>query len=247
MTNRKNQNPIFVVATLGVYLGLVMAGAVPQVLASAALTRAFDVRDEIEFKDDLDNKPDGDRTPVRTSVQVYLEDVEYFLFNLGQLSSSGKFDPKRDTFEVVQNTLLPCVDSNLAGRYTPVKFDTSSDSARSPLAYFTRGMTYGYSLGDCVANSEFNGVNGAASAFNLKLDQKGLTVWLEVKKESPQNAQELKRSLDAALKLFSSTTNTKLRQRVVEHTRFAFQGVQVTVTLHLARSDLTSLFAADAK
>ena len=54
----KNQNSILVLATLGVYLGLVLAGATPQVLAQAAMTRQFDVKDEVEFKDDLDNKPD---------------------------------------------------------------------------------------------------------------------------------------------------------------------------------------------
>jgi hypothetical protein len=58
LTNRKNQNSIIVLATLGVYLGLVLAGATPQVLAQAAMTRQFDVKDEIEVKDDLDNKPD---------------------------------------------------------------------------------------------------------------------------------------------------------------------------------------------
>jgi hypothetical protein len=57
LNNRKNQNSILVLATLGVYLGLVLAGATPQVLANAAMTRQFDVKDEIEVKDDLDKKP----------------------------------------------------------------------------------------------------------------------------------------------------------------------------------------------
>lgn len=58
MSERKNQNSILVIATLGVYLGLMLAGATPHVLAQAAMTRQFDVQDEIEVKDDLDNKPD---------------------------------------------------------------------------------------------------------------------------------------------------------------------------------------------
>ena len=39
------------------YLGLVLAGATPQVLAQAAMTRQFNVKDEVEVKDDLDKKP----------------------------------------------------------------------------------------------------------------------------------------------------------------------------------------------
>jgi hypothetical protein len=45
---------------LSVYLGLVLVGGAPQVFAQAALTRDFDIKNEIEFKDDLDNKPDNE-------------------------------------------------------------------------------------------------------------------------------------------------------------------------------------------
>jgi len=62
MTTKRPQNSILVLATLGVYLGLVLAGATPQVLAQAAMTRQFDVKDEIEVKDDLENKPDNNAT-----------------------------------------------------------------------------------------------------------------------------------------------------------------------------------------
>lgn len=60
MSTRKSQNSILFLTTLGVYLGLVIAGgASPQVFAHpAATTRNFDITDEIEFKDDLDKKPD---------------------------------------------------------------------------------------------------------------------------------------------------------------------------------------------
>lgn len=59
MSNHKNCNSIVFLTTLGVYLGLVLIGA-PPVLTQAALTRDFDVKNEIEFKDDLDNKPDSE-------------------------------------------------------------------------------------------------------------------------------------------------------------------------------------------
>ena len=57
MEKRKGQNSILFVATLGVYLGLVLVGA-PHVLAQAATTRPFDVKDEIELKDEFDGSPD---------------------------------------------------------------------------------------------------------------------------------------------------------------------------------------------
>ena len=61
MNNRNKNNSIVFFTTLSVYLGLVLVGgATPNVLAQAALTRNFDVQEEIEVKDDLDNKP-GDK------------------------------------------------------------------------------------------------------------------------------------------------------------------------------------------
>lgn len=56
----KNYNSIIFLTTLSVYLGLSLLGATPQVLAYAATTRNFDIQNEIEFKDDLDTKPDGE-------------------------------------------------------------------------------------------------------------------------------------------------------------------------------------------
>lgn len=61
MSKSKSQNSIIALATLGVYLGLLLAGATPGVLAQqAALTKQFNLNDEIERKDDLDKKPDDE-------------------------------------------------------------------------------------------------------------------------------------------------------------------------------------------
>lgn len=56
--NGKKHNSIIFITTLSVYLGLVLVGATPQVLAQAALTRPFDIKTEIELEDDLDKNPD---------------------------------------------------------------------------------------------------------------------------------------------------------------------------------------------
>ena len=93
-----------------------------------------------------------------------------------------------------QNTLLPCVDSNRAGRYTPIRFVSTSDASRSALEYFSRGMAYGYSLGDCIATNEFN-VTAADSRFSFDLDSSAFSVKVAVKKQSPERAVELARQL----------------------------------------------------
>jgi hypothetical protein len=62
LTNNRKHNSIIFLTTLGVYLGLVLVGgATPQVFAHGALTRNFELSDEIEYSDDLDNKLDNFR------------------------------------------------------------------------------------------------------------------------------------------------------------------------------------------
>jgi len=205
------------------------------------MTRQFDVKDEIEFKDDLDTKPDDERSPVSASVQIYVEDIEYFLVHLARLRVSGRFDPNIDTFSVAQNALLPCVHSNRAGRYTPIRFVSSSESSRYALEYLSREMVYGYSLGDCVTTNEFAGVSAADSRFSFELDRNAFFVGVTVKKESPARAMDLVRQLESTLRLYSSQTNNKFRQAVVRHTTFKAQKDQVFVVTRLPRAGLASL------
>ena len=233
-------------ATLGVYLGLILTGGTPQVLAHAALTRTFDVRDEIDVVDDQDRKPDGERSPLNMSVQVYLEDVEYFLSSLGKLKTAGKFDLGKDSFNVVQRSMQPCIDANIAGRYTPITFETTSEAARPSMEYFRRGMIYGYSLGDCLVNNEFSGSTAVDTRFDYKLDKRDFLVNVVILKESPQRALALMHDLESAFKLFSTPNSSRLRQQIIRNTRFRVQNDQVTVVTRLPRGSLVSLLS-DAK
>ncbi|MER3429593.1 MAG: hypothetical protein C4324_00865 [Blastocatellia bacterium] len=57
---RKSHNSLILLATLGVYLGLLLVGgAAAQIFAHSATTRFFEIAEEQETKDDLDNNPTG--------------------------------------------------------------------------------------------------------------------------------------------------------------------------------------------
>lgn len=230
------------------YLGLLLAGATPGVLAQqAALTKQFNVRDEIERKDDLDKKPDDERSPVTASVQIYLEDVEYFLASLGRLQSRGKFNLAKDEFSVAKSTALPCVAANKAGRYTPAKFNFTNEASLGALELFSRGMEYGYSLGDCLASNEFNGIEAVDSRFSYSLDNKVFNVNVVVKKQSAQIALELIKELESTLRLYDTPDGTNLRKAVIANTKFKSAGDQVTVVTRLPRGSLDMLLATNVK
>ena len=248
MHSPRTHNSLITLATIGVYIGLLMAGATPCVLGQtpSATTRPFSVKDDLERKENLDKKPDDERSPVTASVQIYLEDVEYFLASLGRLERNGKFNEQKDTFGVAQSSLLPCVDSNLAGRYTPIRFDASSEASRSAIDYFSRGMAYGYSLGDCVPNSGFS-VEAADSKFNFALDKTSFTINLSVRKQSPQRALELIRELESTILLYSTGQDVTVRDRIINGTSFRADSDQVFVVTRLPRAGLLAPFATDAK
>lgn len=247
MSNRKNNNSVVFIAALGVYLGLVLVGATPQVMGQAAMTRQFNVKDEIEHKDDLDKKPDTERTPVSDAVQGYLQDVELFLVNLQRLRSKGSFDLSKDVFDVAQSTMLPCVDSNQAGRFTPTKWVNPNPSSHQALLQFSRSMVFGYSLGDCVSNNEFNGVEAVDSRYNFKLDATAFTVNISIKKQSTQNALDLMGVLERTRKIYDTGKNTRIRQSIIDSTSFRSENDQVFIVTRLPRAGLDSLLATDAK
>jgi hypothetical protein len=244
----KTQHSLITLATIGVYIGLLMAGATPCALGQtpSATTRPFSVKDDLERKENLDKKPDDERSPVTASVQVYLEDVEYFLASLGRLGRNGKFDEQKDTFSVAQNSLLPCVDTNIAGRYTPTKFDASSEASRTAMDWFSRGMAYGYSLGDCVPNSGFS-VEAADSKFNFSLDKTSFTINLSVRKQSPQRAIDLSRELESTILLYSTGQDLTVRDRIINSTAFRAENDQVFVVTRLPRAGLLTPFVTEAK
>ena len=249
MEKRKGQNSILFVATLGVYLGLVLAGATPQVMAvqRGAMTRNFDISDEIEFKDDLDNKPDEDRSSLNDSVGVYLQDVEGLIAALGSLNKKGLFDTASSPFDVAQTVFLPCEPANTVGSYTPKKFENVNASARPYLERFSKQLTYGYSLGDCISTPLFHDKQAVASDFNFKLDKKAFSIAITVKKSSPQSATELAAALPPTLKAFREKTETAVRQKILDSTTVRSNADQVFIVTRLPRASIDSLIALYAK
>jgi hypothetical protein len=227
-----------------VYLGLlVVGGAAPQVFAHSATTRHFELSDEIEFRDDLDNKPDDDRSPVKMSIENYLEDVELFISSLRGLKKRGLFDPATGVFSVGQSTQLPCVPANKVGSYTVAQFETNIAGTKPTLEWFSKRLTDGYSLGDCLPNSRFDAKETHDSKFNFKLDRNQLSIEVAVKKVSVRDATLLAEDLSNTFRDLKIAAANAARMRIHETTTFHSENDQVFVITRLPRADLKSLLA----
>ena len=248
MSKRKTQNSLLFVTTLGVYLGLlVVGGSAPQVFAHSATTRHFEITDEIEIKDDLDTNPDDERSPVKISIENYLEDVDLFISYLGGLRKRGLFDPTKDTFSVGQSTELPCVPANKVGSYTVAEFATSDENARDTLEWFSKRLTDGYSLGDCLPNARFEAKETHNSKFKFKLDRDQFGIEVVVKKASIRDASLLAADLQDTFRNLKVLAARSARLRIYETTTFRSENDQVFVITRLPRAALESLLTSNAK
>jgi hypothetical protein len=247
LSSRKTQNSILFLTTLGVYLGLlVVGGAAPQVFAHSATNRHFEITDEIEVKDDLDNKPDDERSPVYISLGNYVENVDLFISSLRGLQKDGLFDAKNDTFSVGQTTQLPCVAANKIGNYTVSEFATSDEQIRKTLEWFSKRLTDGYSLGDCRPNDRFGSQETHDSKFDFKLDRAQFNIEFVVKKASAKGASYLAADLENTFRDLKKSSANVVRLRIYEHTTFRSENDQVFVITNLPRADLESLLSKDA-
>lgn len=248
MNPKKSQNSLLILTTLGVYLGLLMVGgAAPQVFAHSATTRNFEISDEIEVKDDLDKKPDDERSTARESLETYLQDVEIFLKTLKRLGRSGYFDPLNDTFEVGQATQLPCVPANETGSYTANKFVARNDLIRPHLERFSKLLTDGYSLGDCLPGTRFAPGEATESRFEFRLSQTEFSVDVTARKLSPNGAKMLARVLDGTARLMKAESKDAIRLKLFARTSFHSDKDHVRIVTRLPRADLDALLAKDAK
>lgn len=229
------------------YLGLlVVGGSAPQVFAHSATTRHFEITDEIEIKDDLDKNPDDERSPVKVSIENYLEDVELFISSLSGLQKRGLFDPAKDTFSVGQSAQLPCMPANKVGSYTVAEFSTSDENARKTLEWFSKRLTDGYSLGDCLPNARFEAKETHDSKFTFKLDRSQFSIEVAVKKSSAKEASLLAADLQNTYRDLKVLSANAARLRIYEVTTFRADNDQIFIITRLPRADLESLLAKNA-
>ncbi len=119
MTNRKNYNSILF---LTVYLGLVLVGATPQVLAHAATNSFFDIQAEWEVKDDLDNKPDDSCAELKSKTDA--QNNQFIADYLKLVSAAlGKY-PSHTTIEIsggVEDKDFPSLEKDLSINFFQLK------------------------------------------------------------------------------------------------------------------------------
>ncbi len=243
MSNSKNYNSIVFLTTLSVYLGLVLIGA-PPILAHAAMTRHFDVQNEIEVKDDLDKKPDDKELDnLNSSIEDYFKDVKSFVEDLGKLYQIEKFDTGYDEFALSQVGFTPC---NVQG--DPVhRAETSTKISNYWLQPAVNDASNNFEnwdyLSDCFEDEKFDTRLSKSSGFKFHYDKSELTVEVSISKSSPQRAEQLTGKFNQALKIYEVGADEIIVKQIYKNTSFKSENNQVFIVTRLPRGSLDALIA----
>lgn len=112
MSKNKSYNSILFLTTLSVYLGLVLVGASPSVLAQqAALTSKFEIQKEVEFENDLDKNPEEDESIDHYFLIRFDGAVNNFVEDLRKLRNQRKYKFGNQEEIIVGSNYTYCADN----------------------------------------------------------------------------------------------------------------------------------------
>ncbi len=247
MNKTKNHNSILFLTTLSVYLGLVLVGATPSVLAQqAVLTQKFEIKKEIEVEDDLDKNPDDDE--IKQFFEIGLENaLATFVEDLKQLKQSGKY--KKNEKRV---TSIECWHSFLSDEIA------NASKTPTPNTWVTNALDKLHGNLDTHIVRNFNGKNSFAKfssndlskecGLKLRFDKNQLRLEINFSQESAPIAvasADYLNNIFLDKKLGSDKILPKL---IYENTKAKTDNQYVLVTTKLPRAAIDEILAdKDAK
>ena len=225
MNNRKNYNSL---VFLTVYFGLVLVGATPQVLAQAATTRQFDLKTEIEFKDDLDKKPDDEQA---------IGDYSFALQNLYTLAA--EFTAKNSEKLAGGNYEFNCI------------IDISEKAGKKFTFTDGRGMIWGKFLPALENLSKtFPHTNDSVKdrvRVNLILSESDFFVKSIFAQNSFNQAERLYNFYDSVLGKLKLQSSANLPALISQNTSLSFENNQVFIVTRLPRASIDELLDKNAR
>ena len=250
MAKTKNQNSILFLTTFGVYLGLVLAGATPQVVAQrAAMARTFDIKDEIERSDEFDGDPDIEE--LKSLITNALEGtISSFL---GEVRSSAIDSTTRTSFRKAHSlrTVRNFYAEDWVEVTDPLSSYTGGDSINDLHRSLDLGSHWTFSslpnflkAQGCARKEKFCKVVG----FSTDLDSDALSIKLSFSRtdalESFRLAGYLNNFLYGRAGYFQ---NDPIIKKVYESTRVTSDYANIVIVTRLPRGSLDKLLAKDAK
>jgi hypothetical protein len=235
----KNYNSIIFLTTLSVYLGLTLLGATPQVLAYAATTRDFDIKTEIEYKDDFDNKPDEESSESQAEnfPRIFANFLTEVKRNSNEKIFERDFSGSFQSYSFVKQQVIFGVESNIA---------SGPSESIHPFAVVSERFIYSSIFPTAIKVAEYKdlynrGTNIGRSkevTAQIKGDKDLLTFEVSFNKLKAEIfADYLKAKY---VSLAKNTKETSLK-KLYENTEIKTENDQVFIVIRLPRAGIDSL------
>ena|SRR5215213_8331259 len=243
MSNRKNYNSIVFLTTLSVYLGLVLVGgATPSVLAQAATTRDFNIKNEIVVEDDLDKKPDDkdcwDNAPQDVldllNADFLSDDILDFIADFQKLNQIGKYGNGENfrvefDYKATEGGIAQTSASSSGNRWLQLAASERIESLASNSFY-----RYDEELKTNASHSKvkFTLVNGV------------LSVEISKEKESNKIAEGFANTYNKTFAIGLCTQYVEQKPKIIyENTKAHTENNQVFIVTRLPRASIDDLLA----
>ena len=240
MTTRKNYNSIVFLAA---FFGLVLVGGTPPVLAHAAMTRQFDIQNEIKFKDDLDKKPDGNPSFQEIDISNVLIN---FLNDLQKLQANEPDNYEQEkNFYARRERLV--YSNNSLGLESPIKAPSPSKLDKSFEKLFNSLDNEGLrNIADFVQETTNEKPVKRISFEIYPALELSVKLLICFKKDSSQKASLLTDQLNMEFRFRAYNAERKFVKQIYENTEATFENNQVFIVTRLPRGSLDALLAKDA-
>jgi len=239
VNKNNNYNSILFLTTLSVYLGLVLVSGSAPVLAQAAMTRDFDIKNEIIFEDDLDKKPDED---------LFVSSLVELVNELNKFSEKGVFD-WNIKHEYQLDGLSFCESDNSPSFIEPSPsesifyIESSLEKQQVYKKIDERFVSIARNLFKQATNLELGDFHSHKFDLTLTFDQRNLDIKANVKTGNGKNAQTFADSLTNYLTYTVSNSISAKEKIVAENTKIIFENNQVFIVTRLPRASIDALLA----
>lgn len=248
MSKNKGYNSILFLTTLSVYLGLVLVGAPPSLLAQqAALTQRFEIQNEFESEEDPDKDP-GKSDDLAEDIEIIKNldiagAIREFLSDLRKLESIGKFNPRTDwdfSYDLQRKNFGQSISVNqsewIENPWLQTALDRLISNARADSEHID---SVSANLPNC------DGENCQEVRVTIESDAENFTFSLTFKKKTAENAKVAAEAFSQVFLAKKVALTDHGNLLIYENTRISSENDQVFIITRLPRGSLDALVKSE--